>query len=203
MSTVSVAAGQRMETIFAEAGATYLCAPVFGRPPAAAAGQLSIALSGAPDAKDRIAPLLDAFSRRVEDFGAAPGAGNVVKLCGNFMIGAAVETLAEACALAEKNGVDREQFVDLLTGTLFDCPVYKVYGEGVAKQQYEPASFRMVLGLKDIGLVLQAANGVGVPVPIASLVRDRLLASVARGRGELDWMALAALAREDAGLENG
>ena len=96
-----------------------------------------------------------------------------------------------------------KKYADLLSGTLFDCPVYKVYGEGVAKQQYEPAGFRMVLGLKDIGLVLEAANEVGVPVPIASLLRDRLLASIARGRGEKDWMALAALAREDAGLESG
>lgn len=200
MSTVSVALATRMERAFAEAGAAYLCAPVFGRPPAAAAGQLAIALSGNPAAKARVTPLLEAVSRRIDDFGEAPGAGNVVKLCGNFMIGTAVETLSEACALAETNGVDRERFVDLLANTLFDCPVYKIYGEGVAKRQYDPPGFRLVLGLKDIRLVLEAAHAKGVPLPMASLARDRLIASMARGRGELDWMAIAELAREDAGL---
>ncbi|HEX9648643.1 MAG TPA: NAD(P)-dependent oxidoreductase [Alphaproteobacteria bacterium] len=201
MSTVAVATARRMEALHAEAGATYLCAPVFGRPAAAAAGKLWVALSGQKAAKVRVAPLLGAFSQGVRDFGDAPGAANVVKLSGNFLIGAAIEAISEACALAEKNGVDRAAFVELLSGSLFDCPVYRIYGEGIAKRQYEPPGFRLSLGLKDVNLVLAAAAAAEVPMPLASLVHDRLLASVAKGRSHLDWMAMDLSVSEDAGTK--
>jgi len=200
LSTVGVETAARMEKIHAEAGAAYLCAPVFGRPPAATAGKLGIALSGAADAKARIRPLLEPLSHRVDDFGEATAAANVVKLAGNFMIGSAIEALAEACALAEKGGVDREAFIDLMSSTLFDCPVYTIYGSGIARSVYQPAGMRLVLGLKDMGLVLDAANGLGVPMPMGSLVRDRLIRAVNNGQGEDDWMAADVAAREDAGL---
>ena len=200
MSTVAVATAQSMETRHADAGARYLCSPVFGRPPVAAAGQLRIAQSGDPDAKRRVAPLLAAFSQGVTDFGEAPGAANAVKLAGNAMIASAIETMAESCALVEKSGIDRVAFIELLAGSLFDCPVYKGYGKAIAERRFLPAGFRMVLGLKDVTLALEAAHAVGVPMPIASLVRDRLMASVAKGRGELDWAALDQAASEDAGL---
>jgi 3-hydroxyisobutyrate dehydrogenase-like beta-hydroxyacid dehydrogenase len=200
LSTVGVETAARMEKIHAEAGAAYLCAPVFGRPPAAAAGKLAIALSGAAAAKERIRPLLEPLSQRVDDFGEAPAAANVVKLAGNFLIGSAIEALAEACALAEKGGVDRTAFIALMSGTLFDCPVYKIYGSGIARSVYQPAGMRLVLGLKDMGLVLDAANGLGVPMPMGSLLRDRLIRAVNSGQGEDDWMAADVAAREDAGL---
>ena len=200
MSTIGVATARAMETRFADIGARYLCAPVFGRPPVAAAAELAMALSGDPAGKQRIKPLLGAISRRIDDFGTAPGAANVVKLAGNFMIGAAIEALAEACALAEKNGVDREAFIGLITGTLFDCPVYQGYGKAVATRQYLPAGSRMTLGLKDMSLVLAAAHAVHLAMPIGSLVRDRLMASVAKGRGEIDWAGLETLIAEEAGL---
>ena len=201
MSTVAVATARRMEALHAEAGATYLCAPVFGRPAAAAAGKLWVALSGQKAAKGRVALLLGAFSQGVRDFGDAPGAANVVKLSGNFLIGAAIEAISEACALAEKNGVDRAAFVELLSGSLFDCPVYRIYGEGIARRQYEPPGFRLSLGLKDVNLVLAAAAAAEVPMPLASLVHDRLLASVAKGRSHLDWMAMDLSVSEDAGTK--
>jgi len=201
MSTIAVATARRMEALHAEAGASYLCAPVFGRPPAAAAGKLAIALSGSAAAKGRVAPLLAAFSQNVRDFGDAPGAANVVKLAGNFLIGSAVEALSEACALAEKNGVDRTAFVELLAGSLFDCPVYRIYGEGIAKRQFTPPGFRLALGLKDINLVLAAAADSEVPMPLASLVHDRLVTSMAKGRRDLDWMAMDLSVSEDAGTK--
>ena len=157
-------------------------------------------MSGDADAKRRVAPLLAAFSQGVTDFGTAPGAANAVKLAGNAMIASAIETMAESCALVEKSGIDRVAFIELLAGSLFDCPVYKGYGMAIAERRFLPAGFRLVLGLKDVTLALQAAHAVGVPMPIASLVRDRLMASVAKGRGELDWASLDLAASEDSGL---
>ncbi len=200
MSTVAVATGRRMHALHKDAGGHYLCAPVFGRPPIAAAGQLRIALSGELAPKQRLADLFPAFSRGVTDFGEAPGTANAVKLAGNAMIASAIETMAESCAFVEKSGIDRVAFIELLASSLFDCPVYKGYGDAIARRRFTPAGFRLVLGLKDVTLALEAAHALGVPMPIASLVRDRLMASVAKGHGELDWAALDQAVSEDAGL---
>lgn len=200
MSTVGAATARAMAESHAAAGATYVSAPVFGRPPAAAAGALWMALSGPAAAKARAAPVLAAFTASVRDFGETPEAATVVKLANNFLIGAAIESLAEACALAEKHGVDREAFVDLIANSLFDCPVYRIYGGSVAARRYEPAGFRLALGLKDISLVLDAASAGTVPMPVASLVRDRLLSAIADGREAQDWAALDAAVSAAAGL---
>ena len=200
MSTVGVATACAMAERHEAAGAAYLCAPVFGRPPVAAAGALWVALSGPDAAKTRAAPVLAAFTAGIKDFGDAPGAASLVKLANNFLIGAAIESMSEACALVEKHGVDRAAFVELITASLFDCPVYRGYGEAVAARRYEPAGFRLVLGLKDIALALDAAGDKRVPMPVASTVRDRLLSALADGRADQDWAALDAAVSAAAGL---
>jgi 3-hydroxyisobutyrate dehydrogenase-like beta-hydroxyacid dehydrogenase len=200
MSTISPAASRRMAEQHARLGVAYLAAPVFGRPEAAQAGELWICLSGPDSAKERIKPMLAMMGQGWFDFGAEPGAANVVKLCGNFLIAAAIEALGEALALAEKNGLDRTRVIEMLTGTLFACPIYKGYGGKIAAQNYEPVGFRLALGLKDITLALRTAAESRAPMPLASLLHDRSLAAVAKGRGEQDWASLALEATEDAGL---
>ncbi len=199
-STVAASRALAMETAHEAVGATYLCAPVFGRPPTILAGKLAIALSGDPAAKKRVRPVLEAVSGKIVDFGETPGAANVVKLSGNFLIASAIESISEACALAEKSGVDRRQFIDLMASTLFECPVYQIYGTGIADRRYEPFGFRLSLGHKDVNLVLGAAADADVPMPVASLVHDRLLSLMNRGHGDLDWTAVDIGVSEDAGL---
>jgi len=143
--------------------------------------------------------VLESFSQNIVDFGEAPGAANVVKLSGNFLIASAIEAMAEACSLVEKSGVDRRQFIDLLAGSLFDCPVYQIYGTGIADRRYEPFGFRLSLGFKDVNLVRGAAADVDVPMPLASLVHDRLLSLMNKGHGDLDWTAVDIGVSEDAG----
>jgi 3-hydroxyisobutyrate dehydrogenase-like beta-hydroxyacid dehydrogenase len=143
---------------------------------------------------------LAAISQGIFDFGEDPGAANVVKLCGNFLIAAAIEALAEALTLAQKCGLDRKQVAEMLGQTLFACPVYQGYGKQIAENSYEPPGFRLSLGLKDIDLVLQTAATGPMPMPLASLLRDRWLAAVANGRENLDWSAAALGVAEDAGI---
>ena len=132
-----------------------------------------------------------------------PSIANLVKLSGNFLLAAAIEALGEAVALVSKAGVDRAAYVDLLTSTLFAAPAYRTYGTLIAEQRFEPAGFAAPLGLKDIRLALAAADELHVPLPLASLVHDRLLALVAQGGEALDWSAMARLAARDAGLADG
>jgi 3-hydroxyisobutyrate dehydrogenase-like beta-hydroxyacid dehydrogenase len=102
-------------------------------------------------------------------------------------------------ALVGKAGVDRRQYLELLTSTLFTAPVYKTYGGLIAEQKFEPAGFAALLGHKDIRLTLAAAESLRVPMPLASLLRDRFLTLLAQGGESLDWSAIGQLAAKDAG----
>lgn len=200
MSTVSPATARNLAERHRRYGVAYLAAPVFGRPQAAAARKLWICFSGSHAAKERVQPVLGALGQGVFDFGEDPGAANVAKLAGNFLIASAIEAMAEAFTLAEKNGIGRERIADMLTQTVFACPVYQNYGKAIAQERYTPAGFRLSLGLKDIDLVLQAAAAGKAPMPLASMLHDRFVSAMAKGREELDWAGLALSISDDAGL---
>ncbi|MEJ0046181.1 MAG: NAD-binding protein [Rhodospirillales bacterium] len=87
----------------------------------------------------------------------------------------------------------------LLTSTLFGAPVYRTYGALIADRKFSPAGFAAPLGLKDIRLALAAAEDLRVPLPLASLLRDRFLTLLAHGGEALDWSAIGQLAARDAG----
>ena len=199
MSTIAPATARKLAEHHPRSG--YLAAPVFGRPDAAAARKLWIALSGDAEAKARVRPVLDQLGQGVFDFGEDASAANVVKLTGNFLIISAIEAMAEAFTLAEKNGIDRTQLADLFGQTLFACPIYQNYGRMIAQQTYEPAGFKLSLGLKDVTLALQTARESQMPLPLGSLLHDRLLTMVAQNKGDIDWTGLALKSSEEAGLQ--
>lgn len=200
LSTVSPAAARRLAEHHAKHKVEYVASPVFGRPEAAAARKLWVCTSGHAEAKTRVRPLLEAIGQGIFDFGEEVGAANVVKLCGNFMIASAIETISESLALAEKNGIDKNAVADLFGKTLFACPIYQGYGKSIAAEKFHPAGFRLALGFKDVSLALRTATASSVPLPIGSLLHDRYLAAIAKGRSDLDWTAIALGVAEDAGL---
>ena len=200
-STISVAMSERLTKEHAAAGQRFVAAPVFGRPEAAAAAKLFVAAAGAPDAVRSVMPLFEAIGQRTFVLGEEPKAANLVKLSGNFLIASVIESLGEAMALVEKGGVDRHAYLDLLTSTLFNAPIYKTYGGLIADRKFKPAGFTAPLGQKDVRLALAAGEALNVPLPLASLLRDRFLTLLAHGGEELDWSAIGALAAKDAGLE--
>jgi 3-hydroxyisobutyrate dehydrogenase-like beta-hydroxyacid dehydrogenase len=200
MSTISVALARRMTQAHHEAGQIYISAPVFGRPEAAAARKLYVVPAGPQEVCARLQPLFDAVGQRTYYMGEDPAAANVVKLSGNFLIASVIESLAEAFALVRKYGVNPQTYLEMITTSLFDASVYKTYGRLIVEDKYEPVGFKMVLGLKDVRLVLAAAEAAAVPMPVASLVRDRMLTGIALGRQDADWASIARIAAENAGL---
>jgi 3-hydroxyisobutyrate dehydrogenase-like beta-hydroxyacid dehydrogenase len=199
MSTISVALSERLARAHAKAGQRFVAAPVFGRPDVAAAGKLFIVAAGAPDAVTACSPLLEALGQKTFSVGDEPQAANLVKLSGNFLLASVIEGLGEAMALVGKAGVDRHQYLELLTSTLFTAPIYKTYGGLIAEGKFEPAGFAAPLGYKDIRLTLAAADSLRVPMPVASLLRDRFLTLLAQGGEALDWSGIGQLAARDAG----
>jgi 3-hydroxyisobutyrate dehydrogenase-like beta-hydroxyacid dehydrogenase len=200
MATISVRLAEQLAAEHQRHGVQYVSAPVFGRPDVAAAGQLNIVAAGGAAAIDRVQPLLDVIGQRTWRVGPEPRQANAVKVAGNFMIAAAIESMAEAAVMVERFGVSSAELLNVLTNTLFAAPVYKNYGALIAERRYEPAAFRLALGLKDMRLVLEAADSARTPMPFASVLRDHLLEAVAQGKGEWDWAALAEVARRHAGL---
>jgi 3-hydroxyisobutyrate dehydrogenase-like beta-hydroxyacid dehydrogenase len=141
----------------------------------------------------------DAIGKQTFVMSQTPSLANLVKLSGNFLIASVIESLGEAMALVGKAGIDRPRYLDLLTSTLFNAPVNKTYGGLIAAEQFEPAGFAAPLGQKDIRLTLAVAEELRVPLPLASLLRDRFLTLMAHGGETLDWSAIGGLAAKDAG----
>ena len=198
-STISVALSKRLAAAHRDAGQHFVAAPVFGRPDIAAAGKLFVIAAGTPEALRIVSPLLETFAQKIFAVGDAQEIANLIKLSGNFLIAVVIESLGEAMALVAKAGVDRQAYVDILTSTLFGAPVYKTYGALIAAGKFEPAGFAAPLGLKDMRLTLAAAEDLRVPLPLASLLRDRFLTLLAQGGDTLDWSAIGMLAAKDAG----
>lgn len=200
MSTVSPQLARRLADVHREHGSHYVAAPVLGRPAAAAAGKLFILLSGSAEAKERVASLLAVMGQATRDLGDDPTQGHVAKLAANFMILSLVEVYAEVLAFAEKNGIGRQDMARLFGDTILNAPLFHLYGELLARENYAPPGFRLALGLKDIELILATGALSRTPTPVADLVHNRLLTAVAKGRSELDVTALALGVSEDAGL---
>jgi 3-hydroxyisobutyrate dehydrogenase-like beta-hydroxyacid dehydrogenase len=199
-STISVALSDELAREHAARKQGYVAAPVFGRPEAAAQRQLWVVAAGAAPDLDRCAPIFDAVGRGATRVGERPSMANSVKLAGNFVIAAMLETLGEAFALALKSGVSAETFCEVFIQVFARSPIFEGYAKRIAAEAYEPAGFTARLGTKDLRLVLGAADAREVPMPIAAVVHGQLLAALAQGRGHLDWSALARFAAERAGI---
>jgi 3-hydroxyisobutyrate dehydrogenase-like beta-hydroxyacid dehydrogenase len=199
-STISVALSRRMAAAHAERKQHYVSAPVFGRPEAAAAAKLFIVAAGPAAQVERCKPLFDAMGQKTFVVGEDASGATLLKLNGNFLITTVIESLAESFALVRKSGLDANQFLEILTSTLFNAPIYKTYGALIVADKFTPPGFKVPLGLKDNRLLLAAAEEAAVPMPMASLVRDRFLAAMAQGLGELDWASIARISAGDAGL---
>jgi 3-hydroxyisobutyrate dehydrogenase-like beta-hydroxyacid dehydrogenase len=200
LSTISTALSDRLAVEHSKAGQQYVAAPVFGRPEAAEAAKLAVVAAGPASSVQRCKPLFEAMGPKLFVVGERSSMANVVKLSGNFLIATVLESLAEALTFARKSGVDPGLLLEFLTTTMFTAPVYKTYGELIVQGKHEPAGFALPLGLKDVRLVLQAAEAASVPMPIASVLRDRFVTAMARGNQDKDWSVIGRVAAEDAGL---
>ena len=203
MSTVSPGLARRLAAEHTKAGQEYVAAPVLGNPDLAQARKLFVIASGADSSVNRVLPLLERLGQRVFLLGEDPGAANLMKLAGNVLTALTLESMGEVFALLRKSGTDVHAAFDVLTNSLFDGKVHKTYGGKIVAERYSPPGMTAPLAAKDLRLALAEAESASVPMPVTSLVHDRLVAMIARGWSELDWSALGLLAAAEAGLEDG
>jgi 3-hydroxyisobutyrate dehydrogenase-like beta-hydroxyacid dehydrogenase len=194
-STISPAASVRIAQLHHERGSHYLAAPVAGRPDAAAAGRLYTFVAGAPETVERARPVLETYTQQILLLGEDPAAAASMKLAGNFFAASLLEIMGQAFAFAEKRGV-LAPLTAMLKGFL---PPMEEYVDRIAKRNYEQPGFTLDAGLKDVRLILEAAGEVRVPLPFASVIRDKCLAAQAYGFSQQDWCAFTEIARLEAG----
>jgi 3-hydroxyisobutyrate dehydrogenase-like beta-hydroxyacid dehydrogenase len=178
----------------------YVAAPVFGRPPLAAQGQLDIIVAGPPAAVERAMPVLRALGKQTFIVGEEPAKANAVKIARNFLLATMIESLGEAFALIRKAGVAPADFLNILSNTSLGSPACRNYGKMIVEQAWKPAQFAMPLGVKDVELALSTAQQLAMRLPSGEMIRQHLLEAIAAGRAEEDWAALAGKLAADAGL---
>lgn len=196
MSSLSVAAADELDARHKAAGVGYIAAPVLGRPPVAAAGQLNILAGGAQSDIDTVQPLLDVLGKKTWVMGPTARTANLVKICVNFNLIHAIEALGESVALVESGGVDANLFVELLTSSLFGGMAYTGYGAAIANKTYRPAGFTVALGSKDLSLVEAASAEAGLELPTVPALREVFNATLADPELEgADWASIAEISR--------
>lgn len=195
-TTMSPKLSTRLAAMHAEQGSRYVAGPVAGRPDAAAAGKLFSFLGGRAEDIERSRPVIEAYAPQVFVMGEDPALAMSMKLAGNFFVAALVEMIGQMYVFAEKRGLDTAFITQLFMARV---PMAQEYIERISSRRFDDAGFTLEAGLKDVSLVLEAAGEVNVPLPIASLLRDNILAAQALGMGQLDWSCVTEIARLNAG----
>ena len=192
---------RELTRLHADSNQILVAAHVLGRPDLAASGQLTIVPAGPAASVAALQPVFDVLGKQTFVAGTDPQSASAVKIANNFVLGCAIEAIGEAMSLVRKLGVEPTMFHQVLTAGLFGAPAYEVYGKMIADEAYDSIGATAIIGLKDMNLALQAAESAKMPLPSASIMRDRLLGAIAHGDGQLDWAVVAREQARASGLE--
>ena len=201
MGTHGIECVRKLTKLHTDAGQIFVTAHVLGRPDLAAEGLLTIVPAGPSDTLASLQGVFDVLGKQTFVAGTDPQSASAVKIANNFVLGCAIETMGEAMSLVRKLGVDPAMFHKVLTEGLFSAPAYEVYGKMIVDEAYDSMGATATIGLKDINLALQAAESAQMPLPSASIMRDRLLGAIAHGDAALDWAVVAKEQARASGLE--
>ena len=187
MSTVGVPAADELGELAAQRGIPYVDAPVSGTKQPAEQGKLVVLASGPEDVRERCAPVLEPLAAKVVWVGEA-GTGSRLKLVVNTWLLSLLEGLAESIALAERLGLDPRRLIETLEGGPLYAPYVGLKGAMMIDECFEPA-FTLEMAAKDARLVAQAAETVGVELPLAAVIAEQLRRGVEAGHGGEDMAA--------------
>lgn len=200
-STIAPATARRLAEETAARGGQFLDAPVSGGEIGAIAGTLTFMVGGDAEALARVQPILAAMGtpEKIVHVGAA-GAGQICKACNQIVLGGTMTVVAEAIALARKNGVDPMKVRAALMGGFAQSRVLEVHGERMITGNYTPG-FKGKLFRKDLGIALSSLNEAGVPALASAVVAQLVLGQIAQGRGDDDYSAIAEVVFQLADVE--
>jgi 3-hydroxyisobutyrate dehydrogenase len=195
MSTIDPAVSRRVAAALAERGVRFIDAPVSGGVPRATDGTLAIMVGG--DAKDveEARPVLSAMGANIIHVGAV-GSGEVAKLCNNLIAGVAAVAVSEAFRIAEGFGVDPKVLTDVISKSSGNTwvmehmhPVAGIVPRAASTNDYAPG-FMTDLMAKDLGLAVNAARELRVPVVVAPAAQQALRLASSHGFGRRDFTSV-------------
>jgi 3-hydroxyisobutyrate dehydrogenase-like beta-hydroxyacid dehydrogenase len=199
-TTVSVEAAEVVREAATQRGTAVLAAPVSGNPKVAAAGRLTVVVSGPREAFEEARPILELLAGAITYVGEGERA-RLVKICHNLMLGVVAQTLAEITVLAEKGGVARADFLAFLNDSVMGSMFTRYKTPAYVNLDFTP-SFTPALLLKDFKLGFAAASELGVPMPVAAAAQDVVADLVASGAyDDSDFAVLLEVEARRAGLE--
>lgn len=199
-TTISPGCAAKLSELHQAHGSLYVAGPIFGRPAAAETGTLLSYIAGNAGAIAACEKLFAVYTHAYINVGPDHKIANSVKLSYNFMLIALVELFSETYTLAEKSGIDLEMMGELIL-TILAHPMMKEYSARIRTRDFDPAAFELSAGFKDVELMQQVSSEVRVPLPIASIVREKFLTALANGMTDKDWSAIHEITRQNAGLQ--
>jgi 2-hydroxy-3-oxopropionate reductase len=198
MSTISPIVSQKVGRALAEKGVRMLDAPVSGGEKGAIDAALSIMVGGEKAVFDAVLPILQAMGRTITHLGPL-GFGGFTKLANQVIVAVNLTALAEALTLAKKAGLDRELTLTALAGGLAGSKCLDQKRSNYVASTYNPG-FKIDLHYKDLGLIMESARALGVPLPTTAVVQELFNALRVKGRGGLDHSGVITLLEDLAGV---
>jgi 3-hydroxyisobutyrate dehydrogenase-like beta-hydroxyacid dehydrogenase len=194
LSTISPKLAKSLSKIHEEYSSHFISAPIFARPDGLAKKEAYIPITGDITIVSLIKPILEKTSTKVIYFGKEAEKANIVKLCGNFLICSAIESMSEAFNLAESYDIDRTEIHKMLSESIFDCLIYKGYGHRVSNHDHKPyenAHFALDLGHKDMILTKDAAKDANIKMPVLDILDEKFKKAKKKNFNKLDWSAIS------------
>ena len=198
MSTISPSATRRFAADLNARGIDMLDAPVSGGDVGAINGTLSIMVGGKPDVVERVLPLFTVLGKNIVHVGAH-GAGQVAKACNQIVVALTIEGVAEALTFARQNAVDPVKVREALMGGFAASRILEVHGQRMLDDNYTPG-FKSKLHQKDLNIVMQTADELGLPLPGTALTLQHLNALMGADEGELDSAAIMKVLQRMSGI---
>jgi 3-hydroxyisobutyrate dehydrogenase-like beta-hydroxyacid dehydrogenase len=200
VTTISPQFSDELDSIHKKHGSHFVAGPVLGRPDAAASGELMSFIAGGKEGVDIVTPVCQAYTNQVAPIGVKPSVASTLKLCLNYSVISIIELMGEVYACADKAGLS----LDLVKGfyeSMFANPVLKMYAEKVRNRDFADGGFRMAGGLKDVKLMLDAAESFGANFEIGKIIEQKMLTAIEQGMEDQDWGAIYEISRQKAGLQ--
>jgi 2-hydroxy-3-oxopropionate reductase len=199
MSTISPLVSQKIYQEAKKRGVKALDAPVSGGEKGAIEGILSIMVGGDQEVFEAVRPVLQAMGKTITYMGSA-GAGGFTKLANQVIVAINLTAIGEALTLAAKAGLDPERLIQALGGGMAGSRCLEMKGPQIIKGNFQPG-FKIDLHYKDLGLIMEAARALQVPLPTTAIVQELFAALRSKGRGGLDHSAVITLIEDLANVQ--
>jgi 3-hydroxyisobutyrate dehydrogenase-like beta-hydroxyacid dehydrogenase len=193
-STVSPGLSDELAEAHAAAGGRYLAGPVVGRVPAAEAAQLVTFVAGDAGAIETARPAITTYAPMILVVGERQSQASVAKLIANFLGASGMDLIGQSLAWAEKSGLPPALVLQMLSG-FFGNPGTREYIAKIGERDFDTVGFTAAGGLKDIQLMIDAAQGVNLRLSSAEALRAKLDAAIARGWRDKDWSCFTEIDR--------